>query len=112
MRVMQAPSEPNAGVSYWLWCPACEDAHRITNGWSWNGNLERPTFQPSILVTGVQWGAEDSFYKAGHSSVARGGKTVCHSFLTDGVWDFLPDCTHDKAGLSVPMVPLPEWVAR
>lgn len=80
------------GTSYWMWCPACDDAVRITDGWGWNGSLTAPTFTPSILVEG---GPND---------------TRCHSFLTDGVWAFLGDCTHDKAGQSLPMVPLPAWL--
>lgn len=93
MLVMQTPSESNAGVSYWMWCPACDDAVRITNSWSWNGDLEKPTFQPSILTTGGP------------------NKIQCHSFLTDGVWNFLGDCTHAMANQSVPMVELPDWLA-
>lgn len=82
--------------SYWLWCPACDDAVRIDSSWQWNGDLERPTFTPSILTRGYHG-----------QQVER----VCHSFLTDGVWHFLPDCTHDKAGQDVPVVDLPDWLA-
>lgn len=92
MRVMQTLNDPDAGVSYWMWCPGCDDAVRITNGWDWNGDLERPTFTPSILTEGGPHGIR------------------CHSFLTDGVWNYLGDCTHAMAGQSMPMVALPEWL--
>ena len=32
-------------------------------------------------------------------------KPICHSWLHDGVWQFLGDCTHAMAGQSVPMIP-------
>src|SRR4051812_28849064 len=82
-------------ASYWLWCPGCGDAHRITNLWSFNGDTERPTFEPSILSEG-----------------GPPGTPRCHSFLREGVWQFLDDSTHELAGKSVPMVDLPDWLAR
>lgn len=33
----------------------------------------------------------------------------CHSFLTNGIWDFLSDCGHTLAGQKIPMVPIPDW---
>jgi hypothetical protein len=82
-------------TSYWLWCPACDDAVRIDNTWGWNGDIERPTFSPSLLTR----------------VTIAGREVVCHSFITDGVWLYLADSTHDKAGQAVPMVDLPDWVA-
>lgn len=82
-------------VCYWLWCPACDDAVMISDDWSWNGDSERPTFSPSLLTR---------FTMAGRDH-------VCHSFVVDGVWQYLADCTHDRAGQHVPMVDVPDWVA-
>jgi hypothetical protein len=35
-------------------CPGCNDVHGITvespNGWGWNGDVERPTFTPSVRL--------------------------------------------------------------
>lgn len=81
-----------------VWCPACGDLHQPrvkgVNPWGFNGDLERPTVTPSILVT---------------CELGDGrGKTVCHSFLTDGVWHFLSDCTHALAGTRVPLPDLPD----
>lgn len=92
LRVMRTENDPNSKVSYWMWCPGCDDAVRIDDTWGWNGSLERPTFTPLILTEGGP------------------GNVRCHSFLTDGVWQFLGDCTHDKVNQSVPMVPLPDWL--
>ena len=60
--------------------------------WSWNGDMDNLTIKPSILVR-----------------YGRDGKRRCHSFISDGVWEFLSDCTHTLAGQKVPMVDLPEW---
>lgn len=33
----------------------------------------------------------------------------CHSFLKNGIWQFLDDCAHELRGM-VPMVPLPDFL--
>lgn len=74
-------------------CPGCGRAHVIdTPRWVFNGDYERPTFQPSVNVS---LDAEDGIpaYR-------------CHSFITDGRIQFLGDCTHALAGQTVE---LPEW---
>ena len=90
-------------------CPGCEDNHQVYVGtWTWNGDLERPTFTPSVLVRGNQWPRDEfpEYYKPAHANIAPGGTTVCHSFVTDGRIQFLGDCTHALAGQTVD---LPEW---
>lgn len=52
--------------------------------------MEKPTFTPSLLV---QWGSEQ----------ARQG---CHSFIKEGMIQFLPDSTHKLAGQTVE---IPDW---
>lgn len=45
--------------SVWTWCPGCDRLHpfRLAPGdergvfWEWDGNLEQPTFSPSLLVS-------------------------------------------------------------
>ncbi len=63
-----------------------------TPSWSWNGNPDLPTISPSILT---------------HSG--PDGFNVCHSFLTDGVFHFLGDCSHQLAGKEAGIPDLPEW---
>lgn len=58
--------------------------------WDWDRNLKYPTLYPSILT-------------------GRGTKNVCHSYLKEGVFQFLNDSTHALAGQSVEMVGLPDW---
>lgn len=62
-------------------------------GWTFNGDYERPTFKPSILVKGTDWDG-----KVPGQGITR---TVCHSFVTDGRIQFLGDCTHSLAGQTV-----------
>ncbi len=57
--------------------------------WEWNGNLETPTLSPSILT--------------------HGGYAICHSFLRDGVFEFLLDSTHPLSGKQVNIPDLPKW---
>lgn len=93
----------DTGERIWLWCPGCGDLHCAniagTEGkdilWTWDGNKERPTISPSILV---RW--YDS----------QRGPQVCHSFVRDGKWEYLPDSTHALAGQAVPVVPIPNGV--
>ncbi len=61
--------------------------------WDWNGSLFSPTLSPSILT------GKDTLY-------------VCHSFLRNGIFEFLDDSTHSLAGKHAPMPDLPEWVIK
>lgn len=83
-------------------CPGCNGGHAVSvrddgshPGWTWNGDIERPTFTPSILV--------HSGPPCGPDGLALPGATdqVCHSFVTDGRIQFLSDCTHALAGQTV-----------
>jgi Family of unknown function (DUF6527) len=72
-------------------CPGCKTAHPFDlNRWSFDGNIEAPTFSPS-LICGTQ------------NESAR-----CHSFVKNGCWEFLSDCFHDLKGKTVPMIPINE----
>lgn len=88
------------GGAYSFWCPGCQRGHMVhvdsVNSvgakWTFNGNGDAPTFSPSIHLQ-VEYGD-------GHR------ETRCHSFITDGMIQFLGDCTHALAGQTVP---LPDW---
>lgn len=88
-----------------LWCPACDEAHWIqTDVWAFDGNLERPTISPSILVRSKQWEPQYDFHNPRHQ-VEPGQLKICHSFVKDGRWQYLADCTHVMAGQTVEGVP-------
>ena len=85
------------GVSFH--CPGCNRRHHIRtgpNGWVWNGDAEKPTFQPSILVT----------YPGKDAGADGAPPAVCHSFVTDGQIQFLGDCFHALKGQTVE---IPDW---
>lgn len=103
-------------------CPGCREMHQVrVEGegrprWGFNGDYERPTFTPSVLVRGVRVpsGGEEMTpeEEAEYDQIVRGGPeavfasrfgSVCHSFVTDGHISFLGDCTHELAGKVVPL---------
>lgn len=85
-----------------FWCPGCDGAHQVGVGegsgprWGYNGNPEKPTFTPSVMVSynGVDAGKDGA------------PPAICHSFVTDGKIQFLSDCTHHLAGKTVE---IPDW---
>jgi len=98
---------------YTWYCPGCQEPHVVYDSWNFNGNFESPTWQPSILVTGKKciydangkWTGEWERNPDGTAKDMR-----CHTFITDGMIQFLPDCTHALAGQTVPLPPLPDWL--
>lgn len=80
-------------------CPGCGFGHHVAiaphtfgNGasWTFNGDMERPTFNPSVLSTIEYVGGKPS--------------KICHLFVRDGMLQFLSDCHHSLAGQTVEMV--------
>lgn len=80
-----------------FYCPGCEGYHGISIHppgpvWQFNGDLERPTFSPSLRVEmGPECDQETGLKK---NDMNR----LCHSFIRDGNIEFLSDCTHELAG--------------
>lgn len=134
------------GKQVFTWCPGCDMLHPFTieapappDGgealnrgvtWTWDGDLERPTFEPSLLVhTSVHLCANEhgpvpcpnpeTCDHLGHQLAHDGTRLTgtphtrdpawgpCHSFLRAGRWEFLSDSAHHLAGQTVDMVPLP-----
>lgn len=109
-----------AGNQLAFWCPGCGCAHSIRVGegerpcWQWNGDAERPTFTPSILVTGGHFASSYKpgdpcwcTYNAEHpDDPVKFGCQRCHSYVTDGFIQFLDDSSHELKGQTVP---LPAW---
>lgn len=102
------------GGGLMFWCPGCDGAHQVNVGdgpgprWGFNGDFDKPTFTPSVLVRGV-----DRLTDEEHARVMAGEKIeprpiVCHSFVTGGRIQFLSDCTHALAGQTVHLKPFDE----
>ena len=81
-------------VTDWIFeCPACCCAHGFKNDgrWTFNGDLYKPTFTPSLDVKWV----------ITNSNVI---KERCHSFVTDGMIHYQGDCTHIFAGQTLELL--------
>jgi len=95
-----------------FWCPGCDGAHQVQVGdgpgprWGFNGDYDRPTFTPSVLVRGTRPITDEEHARIMAGETIKTEPTVCHSFVTDGRIQFLGDCTHPMAGQTVP---LPEF---
>lgn len=89
------------------WCPGCDDAHMVSTesaqgpSWSWNGDAEKPTFAPSVLVTYRAVPDAEEEFKEWRT------ERRCHSFVVDGKMQMLGDSTHALAGQTVPIPPWP-----
>lgn len=74
-----------------FWCPACKEAHALSvaeGHWTFNGDFERPTMEPSIRVS-------------------MHDVTQCHCYLTDGNIRFCADSPHALAGQTVELPDFP-----
>lgn len=68
-------------------CPGCDSRHYINvtepnhcgAKWSFNGDVDKPTFMPSININHGQ----------------------CHYFITDGKIIYTDDCRHALKGMTV-----------
>lgn len=97
-----------------FWCAGCEEYHGVTDGWAFNGNPDKPTFSPSILVTGTrmttlgeqQW--QEGSRTGEWPSKLDSEPLVCHSFITDGKIEYLNDCTHKLKGQTIDLPDLPK----
>lgn len=76
-----------------FYCPGCDIHHYVSVEagdyyigpvWTWNGDMEKPTFEPSL---GINMGMDRQ----------------CHLFVRDGMIQYLDDCTHELHGQTIPM---------
>jgi hypothetical protein len=87
--------------------------HSLPDTWTFNGDLNKPTFSPSFAhhslkrnIVDGQWvgeGRDAWLYDAKGDPIPE----ICHYILTNGVLNFCGDCTHSMAGMQVPLPPLP-----
>lgn len=111
---------------YIYWCPGCKMSHRLNtdpsqgDAWTFNGSETAPTFTPSVLIPGLREDltqeVKDEFYALLREeppssrtllSNPKYGRTICHSFVTDGKIIFLGDSIHELAGTTVSLQPHP-----
>ncbi len=95
-----------------FWCPGCESNHVISNLWQITGTPDSPTFSPSVLVTSGHyipgWTGPECWctFNANDPNPVSFKCGVCHSFVRDGMIQYLEDSTHALAGQTVNMVEL------
>lgn len=91
-------------------CPGCGNEHvyfvnsphwtKDSQGWQFNGDMEKPTFTPSLLNT---WGtfADPNWKPDADAGPNHSGR--CHLFVTNGMIDYYSDSTHHLAGQTIPL---------
>lgn len=91
-------------------CPGCQNTHfmytRTKNSsgaiWSFNGDVDSPTFKPSInyttgyMIPKKHLRPEEYEYYKKEDQGSR-----CHSTVVNGIITFIRDSTHSKKGLKV-----------
>jgi hypothetical protein len=84
-------------------CPGCGSHHQVPvdnpDSWTWNGDANSPTVNPSLLATSDRWDKEQQRWVEARR---------CHSFIRDGFIQFLADCNHDKANQTIELPHLSE----
>lgn len=89
MKIKQCVIHESQSPAWRHWCPGCKRNHVIytdprsqSNGhhWQFDGNMEQPTFSPSINIVGQ-----------------------CHYFIRSGMIQFCADSAHALAGQTVPL---------
>lgn len=95
------------------WCPGCNEMHVIPDSRTFDGNLEKPTFDPSVKITGKKRVFVDGEWNGEWVRDAE-GKAVdmcCHYFLHGGRLEFCFDCTHELNGQTVDLPALPSHLS-
>ena len=103
----------NSGGHLAHWCPGCNQDHEFAidrpfhNGarWSFDGNVDAPTFNPSMNIRVGPYPSRDD-----PSDKLEGHIDVCHYFLHGGRIQFLGDCTHALKGQTIDLPDLPPQI--
>ena len=81
--------------TYIFYCPGCKMHHQVpTKGsgrpnWEFNGDLEKPTFKPSLMMR----------YPKGKKQI----EFVCHLFIRNGKIEYCNDSSHVYKGRTIKM---------
>jgi predicted RNA-binding Zn-ribbon protein involved in translation (DUF1610 family) len=100
-------------------CPGCGETHLVDQSWTFNGDVECPTFSPSLLLRGGHFAYDlpmpekDSCWCTYNAKQIEKGEEPapfecrrCHSFVREGKIEFLSDSSHALAGQTVE---IPDW---
>ena len=72
---------------YMHWCSGCQMTHPLPDSWTFNGDLDKPTFSPSFKQTV--------------------GDVTCHYFIREGRIEYCGDSWHELSGKTVELPDLP-----
>lgn len=100
------------GCGDWHWIPtATEDLLFAPAKWGFNGDLQSPTFTPSLLVRSghyvPNYKSQTCWCTYNKEQIEKGEEPadvecyICHSFIRNGNIEFLSDCTHKLAGKQI-----------
>jgi hypothetical protein len=94
---------------YFHWCPACEEMHQLPDSWSFNGDVNKPTFSPSFKHSGLRAVNVDGEWTGEWVRDAVGNPVdgTCHYIITDGKIHFCSDSWHGRSDV-VEMPSIPE----
>ncbi len=97
-----------------FFCIGCNELHIIRisgiDPWEFNGDYDRPTFKPSIKVSGKEWPTDEQCKALGRGEKINLKDHICHSYVTNGQIEYLSDSTHHLKGQTVDIPELPEWL--
>jgi len=94
----------NREHEYLFNCPGCKNWHRFHSGgveapnkpqWEFDGNMDKPTLSPSYLTWHGGTGADGKWNDRHY---------VCHSFIKNGMIQFLGDCTHELKNKTIELL--------
>lgn len=97
---------------YGFWCPGCEMVHIVRTksniGWQFNNDIEKPTFHPSILTSGVKPLTDDEHERIMKNESVPVRHFYCHSFVENGKIKYLSDSEHNLRDKTIDMEPVVE----
>ena len=97
------------GNYYFHYCPGCDSVHgfpvRLNDDptppdgtkWFFNGDLNNPTFAPSIRITSTKPSIQ------GNPDSPPVEFTMCHYNITNGNIVYQNDCAHPLKGMTIPV---------
>ena len=112
-------ADTNEIIGYKIICVGCDQEHIVytkafneQHVWGFNGNIENPTFTPSLLIRSGHFipdfkSNERCWCTYNKECIDKGEEPssfeckICHSFITDGKIQYLSDCTHSLAGQTI-----------
>lgn len=93
---------------YFHWCPACEEMHPLPDSWTFNGNVDKPTFTPSFKQMGKRTVNVNGRWTGDWVRDANGNPVdgTCHYIITNGLIQFCSDSWHKRSDIiAMPNIP-------